>query len=113
MHACFVSLAAISDPDFVLPAIAQALGLRETGARSLLEELQAVLGDQSLLLLLDNVEHVLAAALLLADLFAACPHLLMTNRAALRLQGEHETNYYPINGYKPAGNKHRVFPEGE
>src|SRR5260370_41113457 len=41
-------------PDFVLSAIAQALGLRETGARSLLVELQEAIGDQSLLLLLDN-----------------------------------------------------------
>jgi non-specific serine/threonine protein kinase len=31
---CFVPLAAISEPNFVLPALAQALGLRETGARS-------------------------------------------------------------------------------
>src|SRR5439155_16580114 len=36
----FVPLSAISEPAFVLPALAQALGLRETGARSLLEELQ-------------------------------------------------------------------------
>src|SRR5215472_13909762 len=35
---CFVPLAAISDPDFVLPAIAQTLGLRETGTHSVLEE---------------------------------------------------------------------------
>src|SRR5260370_26867148 len=34
---CFVPLAAISDPDFVLPAIAQALGLREAAHRSVLE----------------------------------------------------------------------------
>src|SRR5215469_294901 len=36
---CFVSLAAISNPDFVLPAIAQALGVRETGTDSVTEEL--------------------------------------------------------------------------
>jgi hypothetical protein len=46
----FVPLSAISEPDFVLPAIAQALGLRETGVRSRLEELQAVLGDRYLAL---------------------------------------------------------------
>jgi hypothetical protein len=44
----FVSLAAISDPDFVLPTLAQALGLRQPGPRSLLEELQMALSDQSL-----------------------------------------------------------------
>src|SRR5205809_1683216 len=35
---CFVPLAAIDDPDFVLPAMVQALGLRDAGAGWLLEE---------------------------------------------------------------------------
>ena len=94
----FVPLSAISEPDFVLPAIAQALGLHEMGARSFLEDLQAVLSDQSLLLLLDNFEQVLAAAPPLADLLAVCPQvkLLVTSRAALRLQGEHELVVLPL-----------------
>jgi predicted ATPase/DNA-binding CsgD family transcriptional regulator len=95
---CFVPLAAISQPDFVLPAIVQALGLRETGARAPLEELQAALGSHSLLLLLDNFEQVLAAAPPLADLLAACPQLklLVTSRAPLRLSGEHELAVFPL-----------------
>ncbi len=95
---CFVPLAAISDPDFVLPAIAQALGLREAAAHSVLEELQRALGEQSLLLLLDNFEQVLAAAPRLADLLADCPnlHLLVTSRAPLRLQGEREFAVSPL-----------------
>jgi predicted ATPase/DNA-binding CsgD family transcriptional regulator len=74
------------------------LGLRQTGPYSLLEELQMALGDQSMLLLLDNFEQVLAAAPLLADLLTACPHLhlLVTSRAALRLQGEHEFAVSPL-----------------
>src|SRR5215467_8812104 len=44
---CFVPLAAISDPDFVLPAIAQALGLCETSPRSTREEVQRALGKRS------------------------------------------------------------------
>ncbi len=94
----FVPLAAISDPDFVLPAIAQALGLRDSGTRSLLEELQAVLREQSLLLLLDNFEQVLAAGPELSDLLVACPQLtlLVTSRAPLRLQGEHEFSVSPL-----------------
>ncbi len=95
---CFVPLAAISDPDFVLPAIAQALGLREEAHRSVLEELQVALGEQSLLLLLDNFEQVLVAAPRLSDLLAACPHLhlLVTSRAALRLHGELECAVSPL-----------------
>src|SRR5215467_7892116 len=87
----FVPLAAINDPDFVLPAIAYALDLREGGTRSLLEELKVALREKSFLLLLDNFEQVLAAAPQLADLLSACPnlHLLVTSRAALRVYGEH------------------------
>ena len=95
---CWVPLSAISEPDFVLPALAQALGLRETGARSLLEQLHAALEEQSLLLLLDNFEQVLPAAPPLADLVAACPRLklMVTSRAALRLSGEHELAVLPL-----------------
>ncbi|MDQ6662429.1 MAG: LuxR C-terminal-related transcriptional regulator [Chloroflexota bacterium] len=94
----FVPLAAISEADFVLPAIAQALGLRNAGTRSLQEELQATLSEQSLLLLLDNFEHVLDAALELSNLAVACPQLtmLVTSRAPLRLHGEHEFPISPL-----------------
>jgi predicted ATPase len=94
----FVPLADISKPDFVLPAIAQALGVREVGFRSLLEELQAAISEQPLLLLLDNFEHVLAAAPKLSDLLAACPHLhlLVSSRAPLRLSGEQEFAVSPL-----------------
>jgi predicted ATPase/DNA-binding CsgD family transcriptional regulator len=94
----FVSLSAIREPDFVLPAIAQVLGLHETGARPLLEHLQAALGEQSLLLLLDNFEQVLPAAPSLAELLATCPRLklLVTSRASLRLSGECELAVLPL-----------------
>jgi len=95
---CFVPLAAISEADFVLPAIAQSLGLRETAVRSVLEELHRAIGELSLLLLLDNFEQVLAAAPQLAELLAACPNLrlLVTSRAPLRLHGEREFAVAPF-----------------
>lgn len=95
---CFVPLAAISDPSFVLPALAQALGLREMDTRASLEELQVALDSQSLLLLLDNFEQVQAAAPPLSDLLAACPRLklLVTSRASLRLRGEYELAVLPL-----------------
>lgn len=94
----FVPLATISDPDLVVVGMAQALGLREDSSHPLFEKLQAAVGDQSVLLLLDNFEQVLAAAPLLADLLSFCPHLhlLVTSRAALRLQGEHEYAVFPL-----------------
>jgi predicted ATPase len=95
---CFVSLAPVSDPNLVIATIAQTLGLWEAGDRPLLEQLRAYLRDQHLLLLLDNFEQVVAAAPQLADLLASCPqlHVLVTSRAALRIQGEYEFMVSPL-----------------
>jgi predicted ATPase/DNA-binding CsgD family transcriptional regulator len=95
---CFIPLAAISDPGLVLPTIAWTLGLQEMGARTPLEQLQAALEEQSLLLLLDNFEQILDAAPELTELLALCPRLrlLVTSRAALRLQGEYEFAVSPL-----------------
>ena len=85
----FVPLAAIRDPALVLPAIAQALGVREAGDRPLADQLVALLRERELLLVLDNLEQVLAAAPRVAALLAACPRLtiLATSRAPLRVSG--------------------------
>ncbi len=70
--------------------IAQALGVRETGDLSLVEAMTAAIGARRLLLVLDNFEHVLAAAPLCAALLGACPNAkaLVTSRTALNLRGE-------------------------
>src|SRR5438132_13870152 len=43
---CFVPLAPISDPDLVVPTITRALGIKETGERSLFDLLKAFLQDR-------------------------------------------------------------------
>ncbi len=94
----FVNLAHISDPTFVVPTIAQALELKETGDLPLLDLLQASLRDKQLLLLLDNFEQVLNVASQLADLLAACPKLkvLVTSRFVLHVRGEQEFTVPPL-----------------
>jgi predicted ATPase len=91
----FVGLAAIRDPDLVIPTIAQALGVRETGNQSLLERVAAFVGAGAALLILENFEQVLAAALWVTELLAACPRLqvLVTSREVLHLTGEYD---YPV-----------------
>jgi predicted ATPase len=91
-------LAPVSDPDLVVPTIAQTLGLKDTGGQPLLELLKASLSEKRLLLLLDNFEQVLAAAPQLSELLVACPHLklLVTSRAVLHLRGEHEFPVPPL-----------------
>src|SRR5229473_2991911 len=76
----------------------QGLGLRESGDRPLLEQVQDYLQEKHLLLLLDNFEQVIAAAPQLVDLLASCPDLsiLVTSRAALHLSVEHEFAVSPL-----------------
>jgi predicted ATPase/DNA-binding CsgD family transcriptional regulator len=94
----FVPLAAIDDAKLVLPAIARSLGLRDEGDRSLANQLAWALRDQRRLLVLDNVEQVLAAGLAIGELAGACPDLkvLVTSRTRLRLSGEHEFPVPPL-----------------
>src|SRR5215217_1679373 len=94
----FVPLAAIRDPALVLPEIAQALGVREAGNRPLADQLVGLLRDRALLLVLDNLEQVLAAAPRVAALLAACPRLtiLATSRAPLRVSGERTFDVPPL-----------------
>lgn len=91
----FIALAAISDPELVLPTIAQTLSLRENRSKPLRENVMEYLRDKQMLLVLDNFEQVVAAAPIVSDILAACPQvkLLATSRIVLRLKGERE---YPV-----------------
>src|SRR5205807_10029310 len=77
-----VSLAALSDPGLVACAIATTLGIQEVGGQPLLDTIINQLATRHLLLVLDNFEHVLDAALLVGRLLQACPtvHVLVTSR---------------------------------
>jgi non-specific serine/threonine protein kinase len=113
----FVPLAPIRDPALVLPTIAQALGMREAGERPLADQLVALLRDRALLLVLDNLEQVLAAAPRVAALLAACPRLtiLATSRAPLRVSGERTFDVPPLvlpTG-RPAANRPSVLADLE
>jgi predicted ATPase/transcriptional regulator with XRE-family HTH domain len=94
----FVPLAPISDPGLVATAIATALDIQEGGVRPLPTTLIAALQSQELLLVLDNFEQVVEAAVLVADLVAACPHLtvLVTSRTPLHLSVEQEFSVPPL-----------------
>ncbi len=95
---CFVALAPIYDPSLVPAVIAQALDIHEVGDRPLVESLQAYLRDKQLLLVLDNVEQVVAATPVITELLVGAPGLkvLSTSRIALHLSGEHEYAVPPL-----------------
>jgi predicted ATPase/DNA-binding SARP family transcriptional activator len=86
----WVSLASIRDPHLVLPEIAHALG-SDVGP-------EEYVADRRPLILADNLEHLLDAAPMLAWLLQRCPnlHLLVTSRAPLRIDGEHEYEVEPL-----------------
>ncbi|MDQ2783741.1 MAG: LuxR C-terminal-related transcriptional regulator [Chloroflexota bacterium] len=87
----FVEFASLNDPALAPQAIAAVLGVREEPRRPLIETLCDALAPRTLLLVLDNCEHLVAAVADIADtLLHACPHLrlLVTSREALRVPGE-------------------------
>jgi predicted ATPase/DNA-binding winged helix-turn-helix (wHTH) protein len=93
-----IPLATLRDPALVLSTIAQTLGVQEHTEQAPLDSLKAHLHDRQMLLVLDNFEQVLAAALTLVELLTACPtlKLLVTSREVLRLSGEYEFPVPPL-----------------
>ena len=97
----FVPLSSISDPGLIASVIVQTLGIREAGGQSPLEILRENLQDSwraPMLLLLDNFEHLMRAAPIVAELLAMGPNLkiMVTSRAALHVYGEHEFPVPPL-----------------
>jgi predicted ATPase/DNA-binding CsgD family transcriptional regulator len=93
-----VDLAPVVDATLVLTAIANTLGVAEPGDRPIVKALVAAIGDRRLLLILDNLEHVLDATADVSGLIQACPALrvLVTSRAALHVDGEREVAVPPL-----------------
>ena len=96
--AVFVDLAPVHDPGLVLDAVAQALGVLDHPDRPPLQRLRRHLGNRNILLLLDNLEHLITAASDVADLLAACPDVkvLVTSRQPLHVRWEQRYNLLPL-----------------
>ncbi len=94
----FIDLAAISSARYVLPAIAQHLGLREQPATAIMTVIQNGLRDRRTLLILDNFEHLRDARADLATLLDRCPTAmaLVTSREKLDLPGERVYTVQPL-----------------
>ncbi|HYL27011.1 MAG TPA: tetratricopeptide repeat protein [Candidatus Nitrosotalea sp.] len=91
-------LASIADPSHVAAAIAQALGIRESGDTPASEAVGAYLQRRKMLLVLDNLEHVLPAAPWIGALIAGAPGLtvLATSREPLHLREERIFTVRPL-----------------
>ena len=101
--AVFVDLVPVSQPDLVMPALAETLGVEEgsdsaRATSAMLEAVCARLQGSPRLLVLDNFEHLLPAARIVSDLLAAVPTLkvVVTSQASLKLGYEHEYVVPPL-----------------
>ena len=106
----WVELAHIVGPaddatSLVAGAIARALGTQEPAPQALAASLAAAIGSRKMALVLDNFEHLLGAAPLIAEVLAACPELvvLVTSRERLHLRGEREFAVQPLRRPRSGG----------
>ncbi|HEY1298620.1 MAG TPA: helix-turn-helix domain-containing protein, partial [Chloroflexota bacterium] len=91
LEAVFADLSPLDNPELVPSALAAAFGLPDTGVDELVPRLGRELRDRSVLLVLDNCEHVIdACARVTEELLRACPRLriLATSREPVAAQGE-------------------------
>ena len=105
----FVPLANVTNPELIPAAIAQVLDVRATSSQAIVDAITRYLRDRDLLLLLDNFEHVIAGATVVATLLAESSQLtvLATSRVPLRLTGEQEYSLRPLDADASA----RLFVE--
>jgi predicted ATPase/DNA-binding XRE family transcriptional regulator len=94
----FVDLIPVVEAGKVLPAIARTLGLRDEGRTPIQERLQAFLRTRQVLLVLDNLEHVVAAGPAIAELLTGADgvRILATSRVRMHVSGEHEVVIAPL-----------------
>ncbi len=96
----FVSLSVVRESGLIASAIAQTMGVRETGNKSAHESVKDYLGglEQPMLLLLDNFEHLVSAAPDISDMLSAGPKLkiVVTSQSPLHVYGEHEFPVPPL-----------------
>ena len=111
----FVDLAPVRDPALVMVELAQAVGVEPRRGTDLTGQLAAVLGHEERLVVLDNCEHLLAAAPDVGRVLAACPRLrvLATSRERLRLSAEQEFPVPPLAMPAPADVGRPQLPGGE
>ena len=95
----FVTVADVTDEAGFVPALAEALDVKEAEGRTLADGIEALLGNRTALLLLDNLEQIVAAAATeVARLVEACPELriVATSRTPLRIAAERDYALAPL-----------------
>ena len=104
-----IELASLSDPTLIISLVAEQLGVKQQTGEPLQATVLSFLRTRQALLLLDNFEHLLAAAVLVSELLQGAPDLtvLATSRERLHLYGEQEYLVAPL-GLPTLGREHNV-----
>jgi predicted ATPase/transcriptional regulator with XRE-family HTH domain len=104
----FVPLAPVTEADQLVPTLAHALGLLEGHELAIGDRVHAYLRDRRMLIVLDNMEHLLAGSAHVAALIEACPlvRVLVTSRSQLRVRGENVYPVEPLPSPDPRGTAH-------
>jgi predicted ATPase len=99
----FVPLAPVRDPELVPSSIAESIGLQDSRDRPLMDHLASHLRERRLLIVLDNFEHVLTAASIVAELLkgAGALRVVVGSRSSLRVSGEQECPVPPLEVPEP------------
>ncbi len=94
----YVSLATLTDAKEVIPTLALTLDIKEGAGHELIDGISAFLANKQLLLVLDNLEHVIAATHQIAELLSRCSQLklLVTSRTPLKINHEYEFPLGPL-----------------
>jgi predicted ATPase/DNA-binding CsgD family transcriptional regulator len=94
----FVALANVRDPKLMPNAIAHALGIHDAIGKVLVERIRDAHHDTKLLLVIDNLEHLIEATPVLPEILAQCPGITMlaTSRRRLQVSGEHVFDVPPL-----------------
>jgi predicted ATPase/DNA-binding winged helix-turn-helix (wHTH) protein len=112
----FVDLEPIDNPEFVVSAIAQTVGIREKPGEDLLSSLKRYLYGKTMLLMLDNFEHITSAANQVLEILKASRDVkfLVTSRERLNQYGEHTLEIPPLSlTARPSSAEHEAVPLSE
>jgi predicted ATPase len=101
----FIDLSPVTDATLVPNAMAETLGVLDTGDAPIEQKLTTALRQRTLTLVLDNFEQVLASAPALVTLLSAAPgvKLVVTSRSILRVTGEYAVEVGPLALPDPRG----------
>ncbi|MEO5704388.1 MAG: NACHT domain-containing protein [Candidatus Limnocylindrales bacterium] len=115
--AFFVGLAPITDPQLMIPTLADVIDAPIPPGSSAIEAVVAFLRPRRMLIVLDNFEHITSAAGDLGELIAAGPgvQIVVTSRTPLRVAGERELVLAPLDvpaaGSPPLGGERSAAVE--